>query len=474
MGGQRRRPGDPGRHPGRPRPRSPSAGVRRTTPPMPPRRTGWRPGRRPRRCVPPCSPSTWHRDGRPANPSTAAATAAGDGASPVSSRTPATAPHRFQALCRPGTRSRRPSDQAGRRRPRSTRPAPTRTRPRGRTGCGRDGRRCGGPPRSLPALTASRPGRPGLDQAQLVPVVGLDAAVPVEVVGGEAGEHHHPGRAGHVGRLVRGDLDHVGVGSGPAVGLEHRHPDVPDQLHPTTVGLEDGGGQRRRRALALGPGDGQHRCVGVVLEPHRHGRGHRRSGGLGRDQLGAVPADPRATGPPRPPTTSRRRRAGATGRAPPRAAATRAAASGIVVDQDRRRRPGRRPGRRRPDPRLPSPRPPPGGRAPRRASTGHGLTACSAQQRVDAPRPPPGRERRAASSAARSRATSSSPTSAEATGASAATTTESRQPGRVGQQAQGGGRLASLPHALERLVGVAHQGGEPRRPGPGRRTCRSR
>ena len=39
--------------------------------------------------------------------------------------------------------------------------------------------------------------------------------------------------------------------------------------------------------------------------------------------------------------------------------------------------------------------------------------------------------------------------------------------GSLGQESQGGGRLAALADALERLVLVAHQVGEARRPGPG-------
>ena len=397
--------------------------------PTPPRRTGWRPGRRPRRCVRPARRATWHREGRPANASTAAATAAGDGATPVSSRIPARAPHRFQALCRPGTRSRRAS---------TSRVPSTSIHPSGvdaHPPVGAEQRAVavagGAADRLLVAGTHRQPARrAGLDQAQLVPVVGLDAAVPVEVVGGQAGQHHHPGRPGHVGRLVRGDLDHVGVGPGSAVGLEHRHPDVPDQLHPTTVGLEDGGGQRRRRALALGPGDGQHRCVGVVLEPHRHRRGHRHPGGRGRDQFRAVATDPRrphdhVTLRPVDGTGTEHRSRPAQGRRHARSAGAR--------------------GRRRPGP-APTPRPMArvgegqalGSHPPDRHPAGEHPSSVSGPGVTGAP----------ASSASTAAATSGSGKARPCvggqqlrhilvarpaprpTGASAETTTESRQPGR--------------------------------------------
>ena len=167
------------------------------------------------------TPIVRHRLGSPSNPATTAATASADGAAPRSSRAPATAPHRFQTLCRPG--SRRGPVSASRVPSTSTQPCgSTWTRPAGPVEgavrvVGRAAHRLG-----TAGADGQEPGGPGLDESQLVPVVGLDAAVPVEVVGGQAGQHHHPGGPGDVGRLVGGDLDHVGVGPGPAVGVEHR------------------------------------------------------------------------------------------------------------------------------------------------------------------------------------------------------------------------------------------------------------
>ncbi len=316
------------------------------------------------------SPTVRQRDGSPSNPSTdRLQDRRADGRWPSSSVAPVTAPHRFQRLCTPGQPQSRGVDP---RRPvhadhgRGVHRHPTRRSEQ------RPPRVAGGPAQGLLAagIDGQLTGRTDLDQAELVPVVGLLAPMPVEVVGRQAGQHHQSGADRHVGRLVGRDLDHVGVGQGPPVHLDHRDADVPDQGHVPPVLTQDGRGQRRGGALPLGAGDGHHPGVGEVLEPQGHGRGHRHPGGTGRLQLGAVPAHARAPGPPpRSPTTAPR-----PGR-PPRGRLRQCLREpvGGRPRVGRRRAPGLDPavdGAAGPWPALrsPSPTPPPDGRTARRGS----------------------------------------------------------------------------------------------------------
>ena len=117
--------------------------------------------------------------------------------------------------------------------------------------------------------------------------------MPVEMVGGQAGQHAHPRGGGHLGRLIGGDLHHIGIDRIPPVHVGHRNPDVADEGHLEALMAENGGGEGGGGALPLGAGDGHHRGGGEVLEPDRHGGGDRHPRGGGRGQFGAVPADPR-------------------------------------------------------------------------------------------------------------------------------------------------------------------------------------
>ena len=214
---------------------------------------------------------------------------------------------------------------------------------------------------------------------------------------------------------------------------------------------EDGRGQRRRGALPLGAGDGHHPGVGEVLQPEGHGRGHHHPGGPGGRQLGAVPAHTR--GPDHHVDVDQSTIAGGDAPAP------------VPTDPGRgrpRRRssirtgdaPLRPAGRPWPAPLARCPRWPPGGRTGR-----PGSRRLRPKQRSTAAATSGSGKARSVPGAS-NWPTSSSVTRARARSARAATTGVPLHSGRIGQHPDGRGRLAPLPHALERLVVVAHQGGE--------------
>ncbi len=127
---------------------------------------------------------------------------------------------------------------------------------------------------------------------ELVPVVVLHPAVPVQVIGVQRGHGHHRRRAGQVGGLVAGDLDHPVVVVVPGLRVIGRPPDVAAHQAPVAEAARQVTGDGRGGALALGPGDQQNAAGIGLLEPQPEAAGHRNAPLLQRRHLRAVPADP--------------------------------------------------------------------------------------------------------------------------------------------------------------------------------------
>ena len=124
--------------------------------------------------------------------------------------------------------------------------------------------------------------------------------MPVEVVGSQAGQHAHTRGDGHVGRLVGGDLHHVGVGRRPVRSISVTGtPMFPMSATSSPSWPQDGRGQGGGRALALGAGDRHHPGVGEVLEPQGHGRGDRHPRRARRRPARGGTGSPRGPAPPR-------------------------------------------------------------------------------------------------------------------------------------------------------------------------------
>ena len=131
-------------------------------------------------------------------------------------------------------------------------------------------------------------------QRELVGVVALDRAVPVEVIGREGGHRDHMGRGDDVGHLEARRLDHPVVGRGLGRGVPGRMADVPPGAGPVAEAGEEMDRQGRRRALPLGPGDAGHAGrIGLGHEQSQaSAHGHPRR--LEPRHLGPVAADARA------------------------------------------------------------------------------------------------------------------------------------------------------------------------------------
>ena len=126
---------------------------------------------------------------------------------------------------------------------------------------------------------------------QLVPVVLLDAAVPGQVIGVQRGHRDHRRRAGQVGRLVAGGLDHPVVVVSAGVRVPRRPPDVPPGQAPVAEPGQQVPGDSGAAALALGPGDAHHALPGRLRQPQAEPAGHRGAPGFQLPQVVAVPAD---------------------------------------------------------------------------------------------------------------------------------------------------------------------------------------
>ena len=100
---------------------------------------------------------------------------------------------------------------------------------------------------------------PGLGaQRELVGVVALDRAVPVEMVGGQRGDRDHPRAAVEVGDLEARRLDDPVVGRRLRRRVPGRVADVPAGPGAVAEPGQQVHGQRGRGALALGAGDAGH------------------------------------------------------------------------------------------------------------------------------------------------------------------------------------------------------------------------
>ena len=126
---------------------------------------------------------------------------------------------------------------------------------------------------------------------QLVPVVVLDAAVPGQVIGVQRGHRDHRRRAGQVGGLVAGGLDHPVVVARAGVRVPRRPADVPAGQAPVAEPGQQVPGDGGGAALALGPGDAHHPLPGCLRQPQPQPARHRDAAGFQLPQVVAVAAD---------------------------------------------------------------------------------------------------------------------------------------------------------------------------------------
>ena len=131
-------------------------------------------------------------------------------------------------------------------------------------------------------------------QRQLVGVVTLDRAVPVEVVGGERCHGDDRRAVGQIGNLIARRLDDPEVGRWPRGGVPWRSPDVAAHRGLIAQAGQEMPGDSRRGALPLAARDAGHVLEGDVLQPEPEPTAHRYPGAFELAHLGAVAADARA------------------------------------------------------------------------------------------------------------------------------------------------------------------------------------
>ena len=109
-------------------------------------------------------------------------------------------------------------------------------------------------------------------QIQLVAPIRLDAAVPVEMLLMQRGQHGDVALPGEIRRLVARHLDHRGI-QPVARQFRHRHADIARRHRVPADTAQDVRDQRRRRALALGAGDADRPACRRIGEPQIEQRG---------------------------------------------------------------------------------------------------------------------------------------------------------------------------------------------------------
>ena len=143
------------------------------------------------------------------------------------------------------------------------------------------------------AVGHGQPGSRQGAQRQLVAVVGLGPAVPVEVVGAERGDGHDRGGRGQIGGLEARDLDHPEVELVAGHRVPGRAADVAGHHGPEPEAAQEVPGHRGGGGLALGAGDAGHPVEIGLLEPQAEAAGDDHPGGLQGGHLGTGPADAR-------------------------------------------------------------------------------------------------------------------------------------------------------------------------------------